>query len=86
MKKYMRTPEGRRLTKRNFSKYLKEISRYKKGKYWCPRCKKYLYKKDFWSSKHNKYNIRALCINCEKIEEKEHRMKRRLKNESKTKR
>lgn len=79
MKKYMNSPKGRQMARDNGKKYGFQTSKFKKGKYWCPRCKKWLLKEDFYKSTYpnNLYGIRTNCKICDLKKSKE----RRLKNE-----
>ena len=43
-----------------------ETHKFKEGKYWCNKCKRYLDKDKFWKCPSKKYKVRVLCIECEK--------------------
>lgn len=47
-------------------KFGKSAFKYKKGKYWCNGCKKYLLKSSFGKDKTKKYKIKVYCKNCRK--------------------
>ena len=38
--------------------------KYKDGKFWCNRCKRYLDKDQFWKSKSKRYGVRTYCKKC----------------------
>jgi hypothetical protein len=44
-----------------------ETHKFKDGKYWCNKCKKYLPKESFWKCSSKKYGIRTYCIKCDKL-------------------
>jgi len=43
---------------------LKNLHKFKEGKYWCNKCKTYKNKKEFNKNKYNKYNIQNYCREC----------------------
>jgi hypothetical protein len=68
MKEYMNKPKIKQKYSRWGKKYGFQPHRYKKGKYWCNGCKRYLLKSFFWKdtkTKRNKYKIRTYCKKCD---------------------
>jgi sulfur relay (sulfurtransferase) DsrC/TusE family protein len=72
MKEYHKNPAVKKRFKHIGKKYGFQQTKYKKGKYWCPKCKRWLLKKCFWKSNshENNYGIRTYCINCDKLQAK----------------
>jgi len=67
MKKYMNLPEIKERYRKYGKKYGFQPTRYKKGRYWCNGCKKYLSRSNFWPDKYNgKYKLRTYCKECDK--------------------
>jgi hypothetical protein len=79
MKEYMNRPQ----VKKRCSKLGKingfQPHRYKKGRYWCNSCKKYLFKNNFYpdtKTKKNKCKIRTYCKQCDNLNSKLYRLRK----------